>query len=104
MQQVLSAAESSIRSSGDVSFSMRALAADAEVAFKTPFNLFGSKDNVLYALLDARLAAQAERLDAVLETDDALAALFRGSRREATDAYIADASSIDVVNTLLGGT
>ena len=41
-EQVLAAAEASIRSAGAVSFSLRQLASDAGVAFKTPFNLFGS--------------------------------------------------------------
>ena len=101
MQQVLIAAESSIRSSGDVSFSMRALAADAEVAFKTPFNLFGSKDNVLYALLKSRLAAQAARLDDLLDADDALAALF-GIASESCDAYVADAELYRPILNALG--
>jgi AcrR family transcriptional regulator len=50
-QRILDAAESLIRSTASIDFSMRQLAATAEVSWATPFNLFGSKESLLYALL-----------------------------------------------------
>lgn len=50
-QRILDAAEALIRQTASIEFSMRQLAAAAEVSLATPFNLFGSKEGVLYALL-----------------------------------------------------
>lgn len=54
-QQVLDTAELMIRQCGGTDFSMRALALAAEVSPTTPYNFFGSKEGLLYALLDRNL-------------------------------------------------
>ena len=54
-ERILEAARRLIRQTGGTSFSMRALAKDSEVSLATPYNLFGSKSGVLYALLNASL-------------------------------------------------
>jgi AcrR family transcriptional regulator len=53
--RILNAAERLIRKTGSTEFSVRALAAAAEVSPVTPFNLFGSKEGLLYALLSRSL-------------------------------------------------
>ncbi len=50
-KRILDTAERIIRESGATDFSMRSLAATAETAPATPYNLFGSKEGLLYALL-----------------------------------------------------
>lgn len=62
-EQILDAARRLIRATGGTGFSMRCLADEAEVGLVTPYNLFGSKSGVLYALLNASL----ESLDEVAE-------------------------------------
>ena len=54
-ERILAAARRLIRGSAGTSFSMRALAEESEVSLATPYNLFGSKGGVLYALLNASL-------------------------------------------------
>lgn len=54
--KILNAAEKLIRESGETDFSVRVLAATAEVSPATPFNLFGSKEGILYELLLRSLA------------------------------------------------
>lgn len=54
--QMLDAAETLIRQSGSTEFSMRALASAAEVSPATPYNFFGSKEGLLFALLFRSLA------------------------------------------------
>lgn len=49
--RILNAAERLIRKTGSTNFSVRALAVASEVSPVTPFNLFGSKEGLLYALL-----------------------------------------------------
>ena len=48
---ILDVAERLIRETGGTDFPIRTLAAQADVAFATPFNLFGSKEGLLYSLL-----------------------------------------------------
>lgn len=57
--QILDAARRLIRATGGTDFPMRRLAEEAEVSLVTPYNLFGSKSGVMYALLSDSL----ERLD-----------------------------------------
>ncbi len=57
--QILDAARRLIRATGGTDFPMRRLAEESEVSLVTPYNLFGSKSGVLYALLNDSL----ERLD-----------------------------------------
>lgn len=54
-QRILDNAERLIRETGGTDFPVRTLAADSGVAFATPFNLFGSKEGLLYALLSRSL-------------------------------------------------
>lgn len=49
--RILNAAEKLIRKTGGTDFTMNALASEAEVSPATPFNLFGSKEALLYELL-----------------------------------------------------
>lgn len=48
-KRILDTAERIIRDAGATDFSMRALAAAAETAPATPYNLFESKEGLLYA-------------------------------------------------------
>ena len=52
-QRILSAARRLIRKEGYTRMSMRELAREAQVSLVTPYNLFGSKADVLYALLES---------------------------------------------------
>ena len=61
--QVLDAAESLLRD-GRAEFTMRELAAAAEVSFATPFNQFGSKAGIIHALSARRIEAMVARFDA----------------------------------------
>lgn len=56
--RILSAAEKLTIETGDTSFSMQMLAKEAGVSFVTPFNLFGSKAQILGALLRSKLASE----------------------------------------------
>ncbi|PCJ44989.1 MAG: hypothetical protein COA99_05965 [Moraxellaceae bacterium] len=49
---ILDIAESLIRKNGATAFTMRELADAAKVSFATPFNLLGSKDDILQGLID----------------------------------------------------
>jgi AcrR family transcriptional regulator len=53
--RILDAAEKLIRMTGGTDFSVRALAIASDVSAATPFNLFGSKEGLLYALLSRSL-------------------------------------------------
>lgn len=89
-QQVLAAVESCIREAGRVDFSMRELAAKAEVSFATPFNLFGKKEDILVALFNKRVVEQASRASARAESSTGLENLLKVAE-ESCDAYLADA-------------
>jgi AcrR family transcriptional regulator len=54
--EIVAAARRLMRDSGDLGFSMRSLAENARVSIATPYNVFGSKQAVLLAVLDADLA------------------------------------------------
>jgi AcrR family transcriptional regulator len=54
-----------MRETGGLSFSMRALADQAGVSIATPYNLFGSKQSILLAVLDADLAGFQRELTAL---------------------------------------
>jgi AcrR family transcriptional regulator len=88
--QILDSARRLIRATGGTDFSMRLLAEDAEVGLVTPYNLFGSKSGVLYALLNATL----ERLDRVVDVRSpakAVDAVLQLADR-AADIYARDAA------------
>jgi AcrR family transcriptional regulator len=59
--RVLDAAER-LLARGDAAFSMRDLAAEAELSFATPFNQFGSKGAIMLALSARRIDAMQTRL------------------------------------------
>lgn len=64
---IVRAARTLMQETGQAGFSMRALAEKAGVSIATPYNLFGSKQAVMFAVLDADLEqyqAQLERLKA----------------------------------------
>jgi AcrR family transcriptional regulator len=75
---ILRAARDLMRETGDLTFSMRSLAEQAGVSIATPYNLFGSKQTILLAVLDADLAAFQERL-AGLQVDE-IEVLFEANR------------------------
>ncbi|MGK0337860.1 MAG: AcrR family transcriptional regulator, partial [Candidatus Azotimanducaceae bacterium] len=52
----ITAAARSLIQSGDSGFRMRALAEEAGVSIATPYNLFGSKQAILTAVMDADLS------------------------------------------------
>lgn len=60
-RRILDAAEALIRQTGGTGFPMLALAERAEVSPTTPYNLFGSKAGVLYALLNRTMDQIDER-------------------------------------------
>ena len=57
---------------GEQDFSMRDLAAEAGVSFATPFNQFGSKAAIMYALSERRIAAMTARYASINATGDAV--------------------------------
>lgn len=64
-QQIVRAARKLMRDTGDSGFSMRTLAREAGVSIATPYNLFGSKQTIMYAVLDADLESYQSRLAAL---------------------------------------
>jgi AcrR family transcriptional regulator len=52
--RIVAAARALIRETGDAGLSMRAIAARANVSLATPYNLFGSKQAVVLAVLEDR--------------------------------------------------
>ncbi|MEM1142714.1 MAG: TetR/AcrR family transcriptional regulator [Pseudomonadota bacterium] len=61
-ERVEQAAEAIVRKEGVSGLTMRRLAEKADVALKTPYNLFGSKTGVLLALLDRTTTALLDEL------------------------------------------
>jgi len=74
-EQVLIAARELIRDTGKTGFSMRALAQRAGLSLVTPYNLFGSKQAIMYALLDQDLLQFGQELSR--SRQDPLGVLFR---------------------------
>lgn len=72
---IVQTARTLLRQSGDAGFSMRALAEHAGVSIATPYNLFGSKQAILLAVLDADLAGFQAALGDL--QGDAIDRLFR---------------------------
>jgi AcrR family transcriptional regulator len=68
-RQITSAARALMQKTGVSGFSMRALADEANVSIATPYNLFGSKQAIMAAVLDSDLEAYQERL-ARLRSDE----------------------------------
>jgi len=61
-RQIAAAARALMQKTGQTGFSMRALADEADVSIATPYNLFGSKQAIMAAVLDSDLQAYQERL------------------------------------------
>jgi AcrR family transcriptional regulator len=61
-RQIVRAARALMQQTGDTGFSMRALAEQAGVSIATPYNLFGSKQTIMFAVLDADLESYQKRL------------------------------------------
>ena len=87
-RRILLAAEALIRRDGDIRFSMRELAQKAKVSPATPFNLFGSKGQLLWALLERDVEHQFQGS----EEDDATDPVERvlGLARRAVQPYADD--------------
>lgn len=68
-EAIVNAAMRLMYARGDSGFSMRALADAAGVSIATPYNLFGSKQAIMLAVLDAGMALYEQRLDK-LEADE----------------------------------
>ena len=83
-KQIVSAARSLMQQTGDAGFSMKSLADQAGVSLATPYNLFGSKQAIMFALLEADLAHYQVRLEK-LRVDE-LEVFFRAVSL-ATDLY-----------------
>jgi AcrR family transcriptional regulator len=62
-RDIVRAAHRLVQRTGDTGFSMRTLAEEAGVSIATPYNLFGSKQAVMYAVLDADIDAYQRRLE-----------------------------------------
>jgi AcrR family transcriptional regulator len=61
-RKIVRAARVLMQQTGDTGFSMRALAEQAGVSIATPYNLFGSKQAVMFAVLDDDLEFYQSRL------------------------------------------
>ena len=83
-QRILSAARRLIRTEGYTRMSMRELAREAQVSLVTPYNLFGSKADVLYALLESFFDTLDTATDELDQQDpiDAMYALTQFSVQE----------------------
>lgn len=62
-REIVSAARALMQQTGDAGFSMKALADQAGVSLATPYNLFGSKQAIMFAVLDADLVHYQRRLE-----------------------------------------
>lgn len=74
-QRVIDAAERLLRE-GRADFSMRDLAAAAQVSFATPFNQFGSKAAIMQALSERRIDEMARRFAQTPPLTDAVSRVF----------------------------
>lgn len=86
--RILDAAALLIRSTGGTDFSMRALAEAAEVSPATPYNLFTSKEGLLYALLSRSLDEVTER-GLAFRSSDPLERVLEASV-QAADIFLQD--------------
>lgn len=87
--QILIAAERLVRASGTTDFSMKELAAAADLSFATPFNLFGNKFSIVAALL-SQAFEQMEQLQGDWQTLPPLQRLLTCPDLS-VDYFIADA-------------
>ena len=95
-RRIIAAARDLLSETASIEFSMRALAAKAEVGHVTPYNIFGSKQAVLLAVLDADIAeferalqARKNRILSPRYSKSCVCASSSGSRsRSSTKPYI----------------
>lgn len=83
-EAIVEAAMRLMHARGDAGFSMRALAEAAGVSIATPYNLFGSKQAIMLAVLDTGMAHYEQRLNR-LEADEL--EIFFGAVSLATELY-----------------
>jgi AcrR family transcriptional regulator len=79
-ERIIAVAREIIDETGDFDLPMRALAARAKVSLRTPYTLFGSKNGVIAAILQADVAAWHVKLRP-LQTRDPLVDLFDNLQR-----------------------
>ena len=88
-KRILDTAERLIRKTQGTDFSVRRLATLAEVSPTTPYNLFGSKEGLLYALLDRTLdyvtSAQGSKYQSDIAELNIIAATSNAVNMFATD-------------------
>ncbi len=77
---MLAAAETLIRNTRSTDFSMRALAAAAEVSETTPYNFFGTKEGLLFELLTAHMADFMGEANTVHSSDPVEQVLIAGEK------------------------
>lgn len=87
-QIILDAAEQLIRESRGTDFSVRKLASLAGVAPATPFNIYASKEGILYALLSRNLDRIID--EGLIFKDSTGTANVIAAARYAVDAFISD--------------
>ena len=101
---VLDAAERLLRKGELGEFSMRALAAEAQVGFATPFNHFGSKNAIMQALSARLIARMTARFHEAAPTGDAfdrvllMGAISTGILLEQPEVYRAVVASLGAVS------
>lgn len=77
---MLAAAETLIRNTRSTDFSMRALAAAAEVSETTPYNFFGTKEGLLFELLTEHMADFMGEANTVHSSDPVEQVLIAGEK------------------------
>ena len=98
-QKILDAARDIINDSGRATISMRAIAEAAGVSPATPYNLFGSKKEIMHQLFNQNLQEYMVRVEE-LAHGDALLAIFE-TLRLAREMYEADTTFFKSVLSLL---
>lgn len=88
-RRILDAAEALVRETGATEFSMAVLAKRARLSGPTPYNLFGSKSGVLYALLNRSLESVLRRQGRSRVDPDPVAQVMAAARI-AADVFAED--------------
>lgn len=96
--KILAAARDLLKEGGLEGLSMRSLAERAQVSSRTPYNLFGSKTDVLLALLDDPLRQLGESLPVAFESG-----ILRASMKLIDDAYALYAPDIEYYRNIFWG-
>jgi AcrR family transcriptional regulator len=78
-ERVLAAAETLIRETGGTEFPMVLLAVRAEMSETTPYNLFGSKGGILYALANRAMQQNAPGRQSVAAASDPIERIVRSA-------------------------